>query len=344
MKALDRILESARRRPMRIALSEADDPRVLAAAARATRDGIAHIVLVGPRAAIHAAAARDGVSLDGMTLVDPAASASRDMYADTLHALRKNKGMTADAARDAVLDPLCHANLMVRLGDADGSVAGAVHATADVVRAAIQLIGVDPAFRLVSSFFLMMLCEPFHTIKGGLIFSDCALVVDPDAEQLAEIAMAAADSAQALLGETPRVAMLSFSTSGSAHHAAVDKVTAATERVRAQRPTLAIDGDVQLDAAIVAEIAERKIVHSQVGGHANVLVFPSLEAGNIGYKLAERIGRAKAVGPLLQGLRRPANDLSRGCSADDVYHVIAATTVQAQAAAQRVAASEAAPA
>ncbi|MBU9665705.1 phosphate acetyltransferase [Burkholderia multivorans] len=344
MKALDRILESARRRPMRIALSEADDPRVLAAAARATRDGIAHIVLVGPRAAIHAAAARDGVSLDGMTLVDPAASASRDMYADTLHALRKNKGMTADAARDAVLAPLCHANLMVRLGDADGSVAGAVHATADVVRAAIQLIGVDPAFRLVSSFFLMMLCEPFHTIKGGLIFSDCALVVDPDAEQLAEIAMAAADSAQALLGETPRVAMLSFSTSGSAHHAAVDKVTAATERVRAQRPTLAIDGDVQLDAAIVAEIAERKIVHSQVGGHANVLVFPSLEAGNIGYKLAERIGRAKAVGPLLQGLRRPANDLSRGCSADDVYHVIAATTVQAQAAAQRVAASEAAPA
>ncbi|MBR7898163.1 phosphate acetyltransferase [Burkholderia multivorans] len=344
MKALDRILESARRRPMRIALSEADDPRVLAAAARATRDGIAHIVLVGPRAAIHAAAARDGVSLDGMTLVDPAASASRDMYADTLHALRKNKGMTADVARDAVLDPLCHANLMVRLGDADGSVAGAVHATADVVRAAIQLIGVDPAFRLVSSFFLMMLCEPFHTIKGGLIFSDCALVVDPDAEQLAEIAMAAADSAQALLGETPRVAMLSFSTSGSAHHAAVDKVTAATQRVRAQRPTLAIDGDVQLDAAIVAEIAERKIVHSQVGGHANVLVFPSLEAGNIGYKLAERIGRAKAVGPLLQGLRRPANDLSRGCSADDVYHVIAATTVQAQAAAQRVAASEAAPA
>ncbi|WP_261524851.1 phosphate acetyltransferase [Burkholderia multivorans] len=344
MKALDRILESARRRPMRIALSEADDPRVLAAAARATRDGIAHIVLVGPRATILAAAARDGVSLDGMTLVDPAASASRDMYADTLHALRKNKGMTADAARDAVLDPLCHANLMVRLGDADGSVAGAVHATADVVRAAIQLIGVDPAFRLVSSFFLMMLCEPFHTIKGGLIFSDCALVVDPDAEQLAEIAMAAADSAQALLGETPRVAMLSFSTSGSAHHAAVDKVTAATQRVRAQRPTLAIDGDVQLDAAIVAEIAERKIVHSQVGGHANVLVFPSLEAGNIGYKLAERIGRAKAVGPLLQGLRRPANDLSRGCSADDVYHVIAVTTVQAQAAAQRVAASEAAPA
>ncbi|MDR0242580.1 MAG: phosphate acetyltransferase [Burkholderia sp.] len=342
MKALDRILESARRQPMRIALCEAGDPRVLQAAARATRDGIARIVLVGDRAAIHAAAARDTIDLDGMTLVDPAATAQRDAYADALHALRKSKGMTADAARDAVRDPLCHANLMVRLGDADGSVAGAVHATADVVRAAIQLIGVDPAFKIVSSFFLMMLCEPFHTIKGGLIFSDCALVVDPDAGQLAEIAMAAADSAHALLGEAPRVAMLSFSTSGSAHHAAVDKVTAATARVRELRPALAIDGDVQLDAAIVAEIAERKIAHSQVGGHANVLVFPSLEAGNIGYKLAERIGRAKAVGPLLQGLRRPANDLSRGCSADDVHHVIAATTVQAQAAAQRAATGEAA--
>ncbi|RQT81453.1 phosphate acetyltransferase [Burkholderia cepacia] len=344
MKALDRILESARLAPMRIALCEADDPRVLHAAARATRDGIARIVLVGNRAAIHAAAARDAIDLDGMTLVDPADAPQRDAYADALHALRAQKGMTADAARDAVRDPLTYANLMVRLGDADGSVAGAVHATADVVRAAIQLIGVDPAFRIVSSFFLMMLCEPFHTIKGGLIFSDCALVVDPDAGQLAEIAMAAADSAQALLGEEPRVAMLSFSTSGSAHHAAVDKVTAATAQVRELRPTLAIDGDVQLDAAIVAEIAERKIAHSQVGGHANVLVFPSLEAGNIGYKLAERIGRAKAVGPLLQGLRRPANDLSRGCSADDVYHVIAATTVQAQAAAQRAATGEAAPA
>ncbi|WP_176096452.1 phosphate acetyltransferase [Burkholderia cepacia] len=342
MKALDRILESARLAPMRIALCEADDPRVLHAAARATRDGIARIVLVGNRAAVHAAAARDAIDLDGMTLVDPADAPQRDAYADALHALRAKKGMTADAARDAVRDPLTYANLMVRLGDADGSVAGAVHATADVVRAAIQLIGVDPAFRIVSSFFLMMLCEPFHTIKGGLIFSDCALVVDPDAGQLAEIAMAAADSAQALLGEEPRVAMLSFSTSGSAHHAAVDKVTAATAQVRELRPTLAIDGDVQLDAAIVAEIAERKIAHSQVGGHANVLVFPSLEAGNIGYKLAERIGRAKAVGPLLQGLRRPANDLSRGCSADDVYHVIAATTVQAQAAAQRAATGEAA--
>lgn len=341
MKALDRILESARRQPMRIALCEAEDPRVLHAAARATGDRISHIVLVGNLTAIRAAAARAAVDLAGMTLVDPAAAASRDAYADVLHALRANHGMTADDARTAVLDPLCHANLMVRLGEADGSVAGAVHTTADVVRAAIRLIGVDPSFRLVSSFFLMMLCEPFHTMKGPLIFSDCALVVSPDAEQLADIAIAASDSAQTLLGETPRIEMLSFSTSGSAHHAAVDKVTDATRRVRERRPMLAIDGDVQLDAAIVAEIAQRKIVHSQVGGHANVLVFPNLEAGNIGYKLAEHIGRAKAVGPLLQGLRKPANDLSRGCNADDIYHVIAATAVQAQMAARRAASNEA---
>ncbi|WP_179400847.1 phosphate acetyltransferase [Burkholderia guangdongensis] len=345
MKALNRIIESARQSPMRIALCEADDARVLEAARRAAREGIARIVLVGDAASIHAAAARDGVDLAGMELIDPATSASRDAYASALHALRAKKGMTADAAREAVRDPLTYANLMVRLGDADGSVAGAVHATADVVRTAIQIIGIDPSFKLVSSFFLMMLCEPFHTMKGGLIFSDCALVVDPDEQQLAEIAMAAADSAQSLLiDETPRVAMLSFSTSGSAHHAAVDKVVHATQIVQAQRPALLIDGDVQLDAAIVAEIADRKIPHSHVHGHANVLVFPNLDAGNIGYKLAERIGRAKAIGPLLQGLAKPANDLSRGCSADDIYHVIAVTTVQAQAAARRAGASSATPA
>jgi phosphate acetyltransferase len=240
--------------------------------------------------------------------------------------------MTLQQAQSEILNPLCFANLMVRLGHADGSVSGAVNTTADVVRNAIQIIGIAPSFKLVSSFFLMMLCEPFHTLKGGLIFSDCALVVEPDAAQLAEIAMAAADSAKSLLMDEPRVAMLSFSTSGSAHHAAVDKVVNATHIVQERRPHLAIDGDVQLDAAIVSEIALRKVKHSQVEGHANVLVFPSLEAGNIGYKLAERIGGAKAIGPLLQGLRKPANDLSRGCSADDIYYVTAVTAVQAQAA------------
>lgn len=332
MKAIHRIIDRARAEPQRIVLCEAEDPRVLLAARRAMTEGIAHPLLVGDRHRILASASDAGVDLGGITILDPHDSALSKPFAHELFSLREAKGMSQDAAAVEVCKPLCFANMLVRMGFADGSVAGAQHTTADVVRSAIQLIGIDPAFKLVSSFFLMMLCEPFHTVKGGVIFTDCGLVVDPDDGQLAEIAMAAADSAENLLLETPRVAMLSFSTSGSAHHPAVDKVVRATQTVRRLRPSLAIDGDVQLDAAIVAEVAAKKIAHSQVQGHANVLVFPSLEAGNIGYKLAERVGGAKAIGPLLQGLRKPANDLSRGCSVDDVFHVVAVTVVQAQAA------------
>lgn len=330
MKALNQILDSARLDPRRIVLCESEDERILCAAAKAAKQGIAKIILVGNCADIAAAAKRCSVDLAAIEVIDPLDSPLTDDLARALLKLREKKGMTLEQADKAIREPLCFANMLVREGHADGTVAGAVNTTADVVRSAIQLLGLASGSKLVSSFFLMMLCKPFHSLKGGMIFSDCGLVIDPDAGELAQIAMAAADSARMLLKEEPRVAMLSFSTSGSASHGNVKKVVKAAREVKAARPELAIDEDVQLDAAIVAEIAERKLPDSKVKGNANVLIFPDLEAGNIGYKLAERIGGAEAIGPLLQGLAKPANDLSRGCSVDDIFYVIAVTTVQAQ--------------
>ncbi|WP_027859533.1 phosphate acetyltransferase [Marinobacterium jannaschii] len=330
MKALNNIFRRASEDPRRVVLAEGEDPRILEAAVTATARGIAHITLLGDASVIRANAAEQGLALDGVSLVNPAEAADAGRYAETFYELRKAKGMTPEKAAELMRDPLHYAQMMVHLGDADGSVCGAVYTTGDTVRAAIQIIGMAEDASMVSSFFLMMLCEPFHELKGGVIFSDCGLVINPDAPQLAQIAMSASASARNLLGEEPRVAMLSFSTSGSASHSAVDKVVEATRIVKEQHPDLAIDGDVQLDAAIVSEIAERKVAHSETHGKANVLVFPNLEAGNIGYKLAERIGKAEAIGPILQGLRKPANDLSRGCSANDVVNVIAITVVQSQ--------------
>ncbi|QEA37617.1 phosphate acetyltransferase [Pistricoccus aurantiacus] len=329
MQALEHIMQRAKKAKRHIVLCEGDDARVLEAATRAAKDGLARITLVGDRTAIEKTAAEINRDLAAVEVLDPQEAALADELAEALFQLRQKKGMTQDKARQEVLKPLVFADLMVREGHADGSVAGAVHTTADVVRSAIQLVGVKPGTPLVSSFFLMILEEPHHPRQGGMIFSDCGLVIAPNAQELANIALAAADSAKALLDEEPRVAMLSFSTSGSAKHPAVDKVVEAARQVKAERPGLAIDEDVQLDAAIVPDIARRKLPESRVKGEANVLVFPSLEAGNIGYKLAERIGGAKAIGPLLQGLAKPANDLSRGCSAEDVYNVIAVTAVQA---------------
>lgn len=330
MKALNEIFRKSKADPRTIVLVEGEDDRVLEAAAKANADGLAKLIVLGDPATLTGRAQALDVSLAGVELLDPKTSDKAPVYAEALYALRKHKGMTRDMAKEQVLDPLCYANMMVRTGDAEGSVAGAVYTTSDVVRSAIQLIGVKHDAHIVSSFFLMMLCEPFHSLKGGLIFSDCGLVIDPTEQELADIAMAAAESGRVMLNEEPRVTMLSFSTSGSAKHALVDKVTNATEIVRGKCPDLAIDGDVQLDAAIVEQIAQRKIKDSQINGKSNVLIFPNLAAGNIGYKMAERIGGAMAIGPILQGLQKPANDLSRGCNANDIYNLIAVTVVQAQ--------------
>jgi phosphate acetyltransferase len=331
MQFLESILQKARDHRQTIVLAEGEDPRVIAAAQRAQDDGIASCVLIGNAAIIHQRADASEFSLSDIRIEDPGNSQYHQRYSKDLWQLRKHKGMTLEQATRRALDPLCFADLMLRANDVDGSIAGAVYTTGDRVRSALQIVGVMPGFNSVSSFMLMLFEAGRHNPEQAMLFSDCGLQVDPDAQQLAEIAVASVTSARRFIDEEPRVAMLSFSTDGSARHPLVDKVREATEQARRLMPEVAVEGEVQLDAAIVPTIAAQKISNSRIGGRANVLIFPDLNAGNIGYKMAQRFAGAIAIGPILQGLNRPANDLSRGCNTDDVYNLIGLTAVQSQA-------------
>lgn len=330
MSIMQTIWEKAKQDKKRIVLPEGSEKRTVKAAEIIKREGLAEVVLIGNHEAILNTAKEVGANIEGIEIIDPIQSEKYDTYVEQFYEMRKSKGVTIEKAREIMKDEIYFGTMMVKMKDADGLVSGAIHSTGDLLRPALQIIKTAPGMSIVSSCFVMEIPNKTYGEDGLMLFADCAVNPNPNAEELASIAVATANTAKVLCGIEPRIAMLSFSTKGSAKHELVDKVVKATEIAKEQAPHYMIDGELQLDAAIVPKVAELKAPNSEVAGKANVLVFPDLQAGNIGYKLVQRLAGADAIGPICQGFAAPVNDLSRGCSIDDIVNVVAITAVQAQ--------------